>query len=84
MHRYNKCFDIIQNFDENTSNEKWIWILIWLKFSHEKKLDWQRNYNTRPIVLSDAMNKLSNNLTLKYSSIFQKEKLYNNLFYSTS
>ena len=25
MDRYNKCFAIIQNFDENNSNKKWIW-----------------------------------------------------------
>ena len=82
MHRYNKCYDIIQNFDENTSNEKYIWILIWLKFSHEKKLDWQRNFNTNQIQLSESMNKLSLNLTNQYKIIYKKEKLYNNIFYS--
>ena len=84
MHRYNKCYDIIQTFNEETSNEKWIWILIWLKFSNQRHLDWQRNYNTRPVLLSNAMNKLSYDLTNRFSQIFQKEKLYNNLFNSTS
>ena len=82
MHRYNKCFDIITKFDENTESEKWMWILIWLRYSYQRQLDWQRNYNTRPSLLSGAMNRLSNEVTLKYALIFQKEKLYRNLYYS--
>ena len=85
MHRYNKCYDIIQTFDnKNINNENWIWILIWLKFSNQKRLDWQRRYNTRPVLLSNAMNKLSYDLTNRFSENFQNEKLYNNLFDSTS
>ena len=83
MHRYNKCYDIIQSFN-NTNNENWIWILIWLKFSNQKRLDWQRRFNTRPVLLSNAMNKLSYDLTKIYSETFKNEKLYNNLFDSTS
>ena len=82
MHRYNKCYDIIKNFDENTETEKWMWILIWLRYSYQRQLDWQRNYNTRPSLLSGAMNRLSNEVTNKYAKIFQKEKLYRNLYYS--
>ena len=84
MHRYNKCYDIIQSFNNNINNENWIWILIWLKFSNQKRLDWQRRYNTRPILLSNAMNKLSYELTKIYSENFKNENLYNNLFNSTS
>jgi len=82
MHRYNKCFDIISKFDENTESEKWMWILIWLRYSYQRQLDWQRNYNTRPSLLSNAMNRLSNEVTLKFAKVFQKEKLYRNLYYS--
>ena len=84
MHRYNKCFDIINTFNDETSNEKYIWILIWLRYSHQRQLDWQRNYNTRPVLLSNTINKLSYDLTNRFSKSFQKEKLYKNLIDSTS
>ena len=82
MHRYNKCYDILQTFNEETSNEKWMWILIWLRYSYQRQLDWQRNYNTRPVLLSNAMNRLSNDVVRRYAAVFQKEKLYRNLYYS--
>ena len=84
MHRYNKCYDIIQTFNEETSNEKYVWILIWLRYSHQRQLDWQRNYNTRPVLLSNSINKLSYDLTNRFSKSFQTEKLYKNLINSTS
>ena len=84
MHRYNKCCDIINSWDENTPNEYWYWILIWLRYSYQRQLDWQRNYNTRPRELSNSMDRLSLLVTQKYSNIFQKEKSYKNLFNSQS
>ena len=67
MHRYNKCNDIIRNWNvndkdnenNNQSSENWIWIYIWLRYSFLRQLDWQRNYNTRPALLSEAMSNLS-------------------------
>ena len=82
MHRYNKCLDILHTFNDETENEKWMWILIWLRYSYQRQLDWQRNYNTRPSLLSGAMNKLSNEVTGWFGRTFQKEKLYRNLYYS--
>ena len=84
MHRYNKCYDIIQTFNNETSNEKYVWILIWLRYSQQRQLDWQRNYNTRPVLLSNAINRLSYDLTNRFSQSFQHEKLYKNLIDSTS
>ena len=84
MHRYNKCSDIIRNWDLNTDNDKWIWILIWLRYSFLRQLDWQRNYNTRPALLSGAMSHLSDLLTGKYSDALKNEKEYKNLINSKS
>ena len=94
MHRYNKCSEIINNFiinDDNNSdnseinkNEMWIWIYIWLRYSFLRQLDWQRNYNTRPALLSGAMNNLSNILTKKYLDFIKSEKNYKNLIQSKS
>ena len=84
MHRYNKCCDVINNWDENTPNEYWYWILIWLRYSYQRQLDWQRNYNTRPRELSNSMDRLSMLITGKYSNSIQKEKPYKTLFNSQS
>ena len=82
MHRYHKCSDIINNWDENTSIEYWTWIVIWLRYSYQRQLDWQRNYNTRPRELSNSMDRLSMIVTTKYSNSISKEKKYKNLFHS--
>ena len=88
MHRYNKCSEIVQNWGINTDNkeksdiqnsEKWIWIYIWLRYSFLRELDWQRNYNTRPALLSGAMSNLSDILTRKYSEFIKSENNYRNL-----
>ena len=84
MHRYNKCSDIIRNWDLNIDNEKWIWILIWLRYSFLRQLDWQRNYNTRPALLSGAMAHLSDLLTGKFGDALKNEKEYKNLINSKS
>ena len=84
MHRYNKCCDIIHDWDEQTPNEYWYWILIWLRYSYQRQLDWQRNYNTRPRELSNSMDRLSMLVTGKYSNSIQKEKHYKNLSNSQS
>ena len=84
MHRYNKCSEIINNWDLSVDNDKWIWILIWLRYSFLRQLDWQRNYNTRPAVLGGAMAHLSDLLTGKYGDALKNEKEYKNLIDSKS
>ena len=94
MHRYNKCSDIVKNwgisdndkYQENKYqySENWIWIYIWLRYSFLRQLDWQRNYNTRPALLSGAMSNLSDILTRKYSEFVKNEKKYKNLIESKS
>ena len=94
MHRYNKCSDIVKNWgisdnDKDKENkyqysENWIWIYIWLRYSFLRQLDWQRNYNTRPALLSGAMSNLSDILTRKYSEFVKNEKKYKNLIESKS
>ena len=92
MHRYNKCSDIVKNWDTNDNDkdnnifksEKWIWIYIWLRYSFLRQLDWQRNYNTRPALLSGAMSNLSDILTRKYSEFIKSENKYKNLIQNKS
>ena len=84
MHRYNKCLEVLKSFHDDTENEKWMWILIWLRYSYQRQLDWQRNYNTRPSLLSDAMNKLSADVTSRYGRSLQIEKPYRDLYHSKS
>jgi len=84
MHRYNKCSDIIKDWDLKVDNDKWVWILIWLRYSFLRQLDWQRNYNTRPVLLSGAMAHLSDLLTGKYGDALKNEKEYRNLIDSKS
>ena len=84
MHRYNKLSDIIRNLDLNIDNEKRIWILIWLRYSFLRQLYWQRNYNTRPALLSGEMAYLSYLLTGKYGDALKNEKEYKNLIDSKS
>ena len=94
MHRYNKCSDIVKNWgitddtkDKDNKykySENWIWIYIWLRYSFLRQLDWQRNYNTRPALLSGSMSNLSDILTRKYSEFIKNEKRYKNLIESKS
>ena len=84
MHRYNKCSDIIKDWNLSVDNDKWIWIVVWLRYSFLRQLDWQRNYNTRPVLLSGAMAHLSDLLTGKYGDAVKNEKSYKNLIDSKS
>ena len=76
MHRYNKCSETIQSWNMSTSNDNWVWVNIWIRYSFIRQLAWQRNYNTKPVELSNSLNKLSLLLTNKYSAMFQQEKQY--------
>ena len=81
MHRYNKCCEIIYPWNEKTLNEDWIWITIWLRYSYQRQLTWQRYYNTQPSELSRALNRLSMIITKDYAKIrlSGEDKFYNNL-----
>jgi len=86
MHRYYKCIEIINTWTEKTPNEDWLWIVIWLRYSHQRQLTWQRYYNTQPSELSRALNRLSMIITNKYGNIILNdiEKEYNNLIKSNT
>ena len=82
MHRYEKCLDIIDSYSQNFDNENWIWILIWLRYSFLRQLAWQRNYNTRPILLGQALNRLSDELITNYIDCLKNEANFKNLIES--
>ena len=79
MHRYNKCIETVEDWDINKTNDNWIWILIWIRYSFIRQLVWQKNYNTKPSELGWSLNRLSVLLTKKFSECIQKEKPYRHL-----
>ena len=84
MHRYEKCLEIIDSYGLGMDNPTWIWILIWLRYSSLRQLAWQRNYNTRPALLGQALARLSDELITIYKESLQKEKPYKKLIESKS
>ena len=82
MHRYEKCLDIIDSYSQKFDNENWIWILIWLRYSFLRQLTWQRNYNTRPILLGQALNRLSDELITNFIECLKTEGNFKNLIES--
>jgi len=71
MHRYNKCFDILNILDINDVDSL-NYIYIWLRYSFIRQLDWQRNFNTKPRELSYSLSRLTYDITNKMINIGQK------------
>jgi alpha-glucan, water dikinase len=78
MHRYNKCFDVLNEID--LDNENLIWIYIWLRYNYIRVLDWQRKFNTRPRELAYSMNRLTQDITNKICSYLKNNKQENEKF----
>lgn len=57
MHRFNMCNNLIKKF--SSSQEGLSWIFIWMRYSALRKLDWQRNHNTRPSELASSQKNLT-------------------------
>lgn len=60
MHRYNKAASILDGLvagqygpDLDVASAA-AHVFVWLRFSANRQLTWQRNYNTQPRVLSEA------------------------------
>jgi alpha-glucan,water dikinase len=69
MHRFDLCYDLLDEIRSNNL-EGMALIFAWLRFSHLRQLDWQRNYNTKPRELGHAMDRL----TLKLADRYEKER----------
>jgi alpha-glucan,water dikinase len=63
MHRFNLCHDLIERAG---SVEGLALLLVWLRFSAIRQLDWQRNYNTKPRELSHAQDRLTRKIAHMY------------------
>jgi alpha-glucan,water dikinase len=62
MHRYRLCAELI---DEGRVNPDALpLLLVWLRFSAMRQLDWQRNYNTQPRLLTEAQDRLTQSFAL--------------------
>jgi len=66
MHRFNLCYDLLDKVRNNV--EGLALIFVWLRFSAIRRLDWQRNYNTKPRELSHAMDRLTLKLADRYTN----------------
>ena len=85
--RYNKCSDIIETFlTDNYSINNWSYLLIYLQFSFQRKLTWQRGESkpVRPNAIAKSLKRLTGNIVSLYGKILFNEKKYINLKYSIS
>ena len=57
MHRFNMCREWLYKVQEDLDGLAWIFV--WMRYSQLRKLDWQRNYNTKPRELSHAQKELT-------------------------
>jgi hypothetical protein len=48
-HRYMECRKILE---QHADRDTIAILVVWMRYSNLAKLDWQRNYNTRPALLS--------------------------------
>jgi alpha-glucan,water dikinase len=69
MHRYNKCYDILNSLDIKNSDNL-IWVYIWLRYSYIRQLDWQRRFNTKPRELAYSMSRLTGDITNKICYLY--------------
>jgi len=64
MHRFNLCHDLLQQAEDNP--DSLALLFVWLRYSAQRQLDWQRNYNTQPRELSHSQERL----TLRIADIY--------------
>ena len=55
-HRFMKCYEF---FESSEDIDLLSVLVIWMRYSYIRKLDWQRRYNTRPSQLAHEQKKLS-------------------------
>lgn len=78
MHRYNKCFDILNSVDVHDSHPI-IYLYIWLRYSYTRQLDWQRRFNTKPRELAYSMNRLTSEITNKIAYLLKANNFVNSM-----
>lgn len=63
MHRFNKASDLIEaatrGYLQGDLTDHMAKIFVWLRYSANRQLTWQRNYNTQPRILSGAQKRLT-------------------------
>jgi alpha-glucan, water dikinase len=57
MHRFNLAHDLLGQAEKDA--DALALLYVWLRYSAQRQLDWQRNYNTKPRELSHAQDKLT-------------------------
>lgn len=57
MHRFHLCHDLLD--DAGSDETAFALLFVWLRYSAIRQLDWQRHFNTRPRLLSEAQNRLT-------------------------
>ena len=74
MHRFNLCYDQLGKVAEGDV-EGLALLYVWLRFSALRQLDWQRNYNTKPLELGHALDRLSTRLAERYRGAPQERTM---------
>ena len=57
MHRFKMCNELLRQYGSNT--EALAWIFVWMRYSAQRLLTWQRRYNTRPSELAHSQKELT-------------------------
>jgi len=74
MHRYNKAADLLEEMmagqHRRTVEDAHIAasLFVWLRYSANRHITWQRNYNTQPRILSAAQDRLTRAISAAYAS----------------
>ncbi len=66
MHRFNLCHDLLGRIPDGDMDALSL-VLVWLRFSALRQLDWQRNYNTQPRELAHAQDRLTLRLAERFT-----------------
>eukprot|EP00873_Tetraselmis_striata_P000762 jgi/Tetstr1/421026/TSEL_012071.t1 len=74
MHRYNKCADLLEGMLNGQWGEKVdpadaaAHIYVCLRYSSNRHITWQRNYNTQPRILSAAQDRLTGTIAKAHAN----------------
>uniref|UniRef100_A0A7S1X676 Pyruvate phosphate dikinase AMP/ATP-binding domain-containing protein n=1 Tax=Tetraselmis chuii TaxID=63592 RepID=A0A7S1X676_9CHLO len=74
MHRYNKSADLLEGLLDGQWGDKVdpasaaAHIYVWLRYSSNRHITWQRNYNTQPRILSAAQERLTQTIARAHAA----------------
>lgn len=67
MHRYELCHDLLERMQHDLQGMDLM--VVWLRLSAIRQLDWQRHYNTKPKELSHSLERLTSKMAQIYRDV---------------